>query len=102
MPAQSSKRTQENPRTSNDKRKLPRVIHDGIQSMRYRQYGAVFELHSDSVLDEVIGLKVNGGRRLVQHQDLGLPQQRSSQADQLTLTHTTNTRKHSVIVTSAP
>ena len=38
-------------------------------------------------MDEVVCLEVHRGRGLVQHQDLGLPQQRPRQADQLPLAH---------------
>ena len=45
------------------------------------------ELWSYRCLDEVVRLEVHRGRGLVQHQDLGLPQQRAGEADQLPLPH---------------
>ena len=50
--------------------------------------GAVSKLCADGLLNEVIGLEVHSGSGLVQDQDLGLAEQSSGQAHQLTLTHT--------------
>ena len=52
------------------------------------EHGAVGELCPDGGLDQVVRLQVHGRRRLVQHQDLGLPQQGAAQTDQLALAHT--------------
>ena len=81
---------------------IPVVVQDGVKSMGYGDDCTLLKLFTNRLLDQGIGLHVNRRRRLVQHQDLGLPQQRSCQTHQLTLTHATNTRTHSVIVTSAP
>ena len=81
---------------------IPVVVQDGVKSMGYGDDCTLLKLFTNRLLDQGIGLHVNRRRRLVQHQDLGLPQQRSCQTHQLTLTHATNTSTHSVIVTSEP
>ena len=53
--------------------------------MRDGEDGAVGKLLADRLLDELVCLQVHGGRRLVQHQDLCLAQQRARQAHQLAL-----------------
>ncbi len=65
---------------------LPVVVDDGVQSVRDRQDRAFAELRSYGVLDECIGVQVDRRRRLVQHQNDTLPENRSRQTQQLTLT----------------
>ena len=45
---------------------VPVIIHDGVESVCDGKYGAVSELLSYCLLEEVICLKVNGGRRFVE------------------------------------
>ena len=45
------------------------------------------KLCPDSGLDQIIRLEVDSSRGLVQDQDLGLPEEGSGEADQLSLTH---------------
>ena len=61
------------------------AINDRIQPMRNRQHCAVFEALADQFLDQFVRLVVDTRGGLVQHQDLGLPQQRATDADQLSL-----------------
>ena len=56
----------------------------------------VGELSADRLLDEVVCLEVNGGRRFVQHEDLRLTKQRPSQTYQLTLTDAARTSEQMV------
>ena len=51
--------------------------------MRDRQHGAVSERLPDGFLHEVVGLAVDGGRRLVEHDDLAVPQDGARHADEL-------------------
>ena len=81
---------------------IPVVVQDGVKSVGYSDDCTLLKLFTDRLLDQRIGLHVDRRRRLVKHQDFGLPQKRSCQTHQLTLTHASNTSKHSVIVTSAP
>ena len=55
--------------------------------MQFLFFLPAIELWSYRCLDEVVCLEVHRGRGLVQHQDLGLPQQRPGEADQLPLPH---------------
>ena len=64
------------------------VVHDGVEPVRDGQHGAVEELGPDGRLDEVVSLKVDRGRGLVEDQNLGLSQQGSGQAHELPLAHT--------------
>ena len=58
-----------------------------FEALVFSVHSPSLELCPDGLLDEVVGLEVDGGRGLVQHQDLGLPQQRAGEADQLPLPH---------------
>ncbi len=53
--------------------------------MRDGEHGAVGELCADGCLDEVVRFQVDGGRGLVQDEDLGLAEQRPGQAHELAL-----------------
>ena len=64
------------------------IVHDGVKSVCNGDYGRVSKLCSYGFLDEVISLQVHGSCGLVQHQDLGLTEESSSQTHQLTLTNT--------------
>ena len=66
---------------------LPVVVHDGVQAVGDGQQGAAPEGLAERGLDQGVRLHVHGRRRLVQDQDLGLPQQGPGQAQQLSLTH---------------
>lgn len=54
-----------------------------------REHSTVLELAADSLLDEIVGVVVDGGSGLVEHEYLGLAEESSRQTDQLSLTHTT-------------
>ena len=58
--------------------------------------GAVSKLCADGLLNEVVGLEVHGSSGFVQDQDLGLAEQSSSQAHQLTLTHTGKSQRNKI------
>jgi len=64
------------------------VVHDGVDSVCDGQHRTVSELAAYCRLDQIIGLRVDGRRRLIKDQHLGLTEQRTSQAHQLLLTHT--------------
>ncbi len=64
------------------------IVHDGVESVCNGDDGRVSKLCSDGLLDEVISLQVHGSCGLVQHQDLCLTEEGSSQTHQLTLTNT--------------
>ena len=51
------------------------------------EHGAALEDGAHHALDEVVRLVVDGGRGFIQHQDLGLPQQRPADAHELALAH---------------
>ena len=72
-------------------RHTPVVIHDGVEPVRDSDDGGVCKLSPYRVLNEVVCLKVDCRRRLVQHQNLCLTQQSARQANQLTLTHAKST-----------
>ena len=63
------------------------IICNSVQSVRYSDHCGVLELGLDAVLDEVVGLHVDIGRGLVQHQELVLLEQGPRQAQQLLLAH---------------
>ncbi len=65
----------------------PVAVEDGVEPVRDREDGAVSELLADRVLDELVRLQVDGGRRLVQNQNLRLAQQRPRQTHELPLPH---------------
>ena len=67
--------------------KLPVIVHNGVDSVRNRQHRAVSKLSPYRWLDEVVGLRVYGRRRLIKDQHFSLAQQRTSQAHQLLLTN---------------
>jgi hypothetical protein len=62
---------------------LPIAVDDRVQAMGDGQHRALRELLADHALDESVRLVVDGGCGFVQHQDLGLAQDGSSNADQL-------------------
>lgn len=70
---------------------VPGVVHDGVESVRDGEDGAVLKLCADGGLDEIVGLQVHSGRSFIQDEDSGLPQQSSSQTHQLPLTNTEHT-----------
>ena len=49
------------------------AVEDGLEAVGDGEDGALCEGHADGRLDEVVRLQVHRRRRLVQHQDLGLP-----------------------------
>lgn len=55
--------------------------------MSYCEYCAVLEFMADGGLNQIIRLQIDRGRSFIQYQNFRFPQQRSSQADQLTLAH---------------
>eukprot|EP00128_Syssomonas_multiformis_P010891 Colp12_sorted_trinity150504_noHs@3126 len=61
------------------------AVYDGVQAVCDGEHGHVLELGANHLLDEVVGLGVDGGSGLVHHQDLGLAEQRAANADQLSL-----------------
>lgn len=63
----------------------PGAVHYSVQAVGDGQDGAVWKLFADGVLNQVVCLQVNSCRGLVQNQDAGLSQQRSSQTQQLPL-----------------
>src|SRR6218665_1668472 len=65
----------------------PRIVHDCVESVGYRQNRASGKLFANRRLDETIGLQVDGRSRLVQHQDLRLAQNGSCQTDQLAMSN---------------
>ena len=64
------------------------VVHDGVQSMRYRDHGALLEFVADGFLDETVRLVIHVGRGFIQDHDFALLQQSASQAQQLPFTDT--------------
>ena len=67
---------------------IPVIVHDGVDPMCDGEDGTVSKFCADGLLNEVIGLEVHGSSGLVQDQDLGLAEQSSGQAHQLTLANT--------------
>ena len=63
----------------------PGVVHDGVESVGDGEHGAVLKLGPDGGLDQGVGLQVHGRCGLVQHQNLGLPQQSPGQTHKLPL-----------------
>ena len=61
---------------------------DGVQPVGDGEDGAVRELSPDRLLDLLVRGAVHGGRGLVQHEDLGPPEESPGQADQLLLPQT--------------
>lgn len=66
----------------------PGVVHDGVETVSDGEDGTSVELCPDGGLNEVICFQVHGRGGLIQHEDLGLPQQGPSQANQLALPNT--------------
>ncbi len=64
------------------------IVYDGVESVSNGDDRAVGKLCPDGLLNEVVCLKVHSSCGLVQNQDLGLTEEGSSQAHQLTLTNT--------------
>ena len=62
------------------------AVADRAEPVRDDEDGAVGELALDDVVDDPIGLHVDGSRRLVHHQDRAAPQQGTCQTEQLLLT----------------
>ena len=64
--------------------------------MSDREDGALAEGVADRVLDQLVGLEVDGGRRLVEDQHLGAAQHGAREAQQLSLAHTATpaTQRH--------
>ena len=67
---------------------LPVTVHDSVEPMSDCEDGAVGELSSNRLLDQLVGLEVDGSSRLVQNEDLGLAEDGTCQTDQLTLANT--------------
>ncbi len=67
---------------------LPSVVHDGVETVCDGQNGAVLKLSSDSGLYQIVCLQIYSCSGFIQNQNLGLPQESSSQANQLPLTQT--------------
>ena len=65
----------------------PIVIHDGIEPVSDGDDCTLGKLGPDGLLDEVVRLQIHGSRSLVQNQHLGLAQQGTGEAHQLTLPH---------------
>ena len=95
--------------------KLPATVHDGVQTMGNSQHGALFEFlancsltmkrliisviqmnrmirlekrrvsPTELYLNQVVSFQVDGGGGFVEHQHLGLSQERARQANQLPL-----------------
>jgi hypothetical protein len=63
-------------------------VNDGVESVRHSQQRCIFELLSQRALQQRVRLYVHRGRRLIQEEDLGLAQQRASEAQQLALAST--------------
>ncbi len=63
----------------------PRAVHDGVEPVGDGQHGAVGKLLPDGGLDEVVGLHVDGGGGLVEHEQLGLSEEGPGKADELPL-----------------
>lgn len=59
---------------------LPCIVHDSVEAVGDGQDSTVLKLCADCGLDQSVRLQVHGGCGLVQHQDLGFPQQGSGQA----------------------
>ena len=68
--------------------KSPVIIENGVESVSNGEHSAALELSPDGLLDMIVCGHVHGRRSFVQHQNAGLPEQRSGQADQLALTNT--------------
>src|SRR6218665_422341 len=77
--------------TSDDSQ--PRIVHDCVESVGYRQNRATGKLFTNRRLDETIRLQVDGRSRLVQHQDLRLAQNGSCQTDQLAMSKARSRRR---------
>ena len=54
---------------------LPIIVHDGVEAVSDGEHRTIPELCLDRGLDQVVCLQVDRRRRLVQDQDLGLPEQ---------------------------
>ena len=63
------------------------VVGDRVEPVRDGDDSGLLELGLDAVLDEVVSRHVHVRSGLVKHQELVLPQQCTSQAKQLFLTH---------------
>lgn len=66
----------------------PWAVQDCVQSVCNSEHCAVSELTSNCLLNDLVGVVVDGRSGFVQHQDFCLAQKRSRQTDQLTLAHT--------------
>lgn len=66
----------------------PCVVHDGVEAMCDGQNGAVLKLSSDSGLYQIVRLQIHSSSGFIQNQNLGFPEESSSQANQLPLTQT--------------
>ena len=64
---------------------LPVVVDDGVESMSHGEDRALPEGDTNRRLNEVIGLEVDGGSRLVENEDSRPFEHRPREADQLTL-----------------
>jgi len=67
---------------------VPGVVHDGVESVGDGEHGAVLELCADGGLDQVVRLQIHSCSGFIQNQNLGFPEESSSQANQLPLTQT--------------
>lgn len=70
---------------------LPVVIYDSVETVGYGQDSTVPELLLYGLLDQLVRLEVNGGRGLVQDQNLCLLEESSGQTQQLPLSYATTT-----------
>ncbi len=76
---------------------VPSVVHDGVETVCDGQNGAVLKLSSDSGLYQIVCLQVYSCSGFIQNQNLGLPQESSSQANQLPLTQTEAQKSSQII-----
>ena len=63
----------------------PVAVDNGVEPVRDGQHGGLLERRADRALDQGVRLVVDAGRRLVQHQDLGLAKNSSGDANELSL-----------------
>ena len=77
------------------------VVHNSVESMGDGYHRRRAELLLDCGLDERVCMLIHRSGGLVQHQDLRLPQESSSQADELSLSHTemNSSKKMAILLT---
>lgn len=70
------------------RRRLPGTVHDGVETMRNGEHGAILELAAYGLLNQLVRVVIDGRCGLVQDEDLVLAEESARQTNQLSLSHT--------------